>query len=81
MRRGRRGRSRKRYLSDRTGNVPGYVRWLTWYDVAVRRGVEEHAGAGLVLAYEVHVGVLVVVQRVGGGRGRGLGGRYEVVLR
>ena len=56
------------------------ARMHTWDDVPVRWGVDKHTAGRLPVRDQVHVGVLVVVEGVGGGRRRGLWGRYKIVL-
>ena len=52
----------------------------TWDDIPVRRGVDKHTAGRLPVRDQVHVGVLVVVERVGCCWWRGLGRRYKIVL-
>ena len=78
----------KREHSQRPVQVQEIIVWdigaccgmHTWYHIAVRRGVKEHTGARLGLAYQVHVRVLVVVQGVWSGWWRRLGRGDEVIL-
>ena len=42
----------------------------TWDDIPMRWGVDKHTAGRLPVRDQVHVGVLVVVEGVGGGWGR-----------
>lgn len=67
-------------VRDKVGQSAVVVTILLWYDIPVRRGVDKHTAGRLPVRDQVHVGVLVVVERVGCCWWRGLWGRYKIVL-